>query len=313
MSEQTTSTPPPTAQPAVLRFRVALMLAPIVLCLTVLGLIVSGLIEVDWVQVVILGIVQGLTEFLPISSTAHLLITSDLMHFQYGIGGTFEIFIQLGTVVAVVGFYLRELLAQARALPGSADVQRFWLGVILAFLPAATAGVLLHDWIKAVVFETPTVIAASLITGGIIFILVEVLPPRRTTVSDVRHLTWWQALGIGCAQMCALIPGVSRSGASIVGGMLVGLDRKAATTFSFYLAMPTLGAATIFDLLSALDQLTPDDLGRLLVGTVVAGVVGWLSIGWLLRYVATNNFIPFGIYRIGAGIVILLLVALHYL
>lgn len=278
-----------------------------------LALLLTNLSANTWVQVVILGIVQGLTEFLPISSTGHLLIASDLLNFQYGIGGTFEIFIQLGTVVAVVGFYIRELLTQARALPTSAEVRRFWLGVVLAFFPAALAGVLLHDWLKAVVYETPTVIAASLIVGGILFIVAERLPPRPDAVRNVYTMTWGQALGVGCAQVLALIPGVSRSGASIVGGMLAGLDRKTATTFSFYLAMPTLGAATIFDLLTSLDQLTPDDLGRLLVGTVGAGVVGWLSIGWLLRYVATNNFIPFAIYRIAAGLTILLLVVLGYL
>jgi undecaprenyl-diphosphatase len=272
-----------------------------------LVLVATGLIENVWVQVVILGIVQGLTEFLPISSTAHLLLASDLLNFQYSIDGTFEIFIQLGTVVSVISFYARDLLAQARALPTSQETRRFWIGVAIAFLPAAFIGLLLRDWIKTVVYETPAVFAATLILGGIVFIVIERIPLRERTVTEVTKISWLQALGVGFAQVTALIPGVSRSGASIVGGLLSGFDRRTATVFSFYLAIPTLGAATVVDLLLSLDRLTPDDYGRLLVGTIVSGVVGWLSIGWLLRYVANNTFVPFGIYRIIAGIVILIL------
>ncbi|NJK80008.1 MAG: undecaprenyl-diphosphate phosphatase [Chloroflexaceae bacterium] len=263
----------------------------------------------EWLQVVTLGVVQGITEYLPISSTAHLLITADLFNFQYSIGGTFEIFIQLGTVIAVVVFYMRDLLEQLRGLRSDAEVRRFWLGIVLAFIPAAIIGLTFRDWIKLVLFESPSIIATSLIVGGIIFIVIERIPPRENVVTDVKKISFRQALGIGIAQVAALVPGVSRSGASIVGGMLAGLDRKVATTFSFYLAMPTLGAATIVDLLASLDQVTPDDVGRLLVGTIVAGIVGWLSIGWLLRYVATNSFVAFGVYRIIAGVVILVLVA----
>jgi undecaprenyl-diphosphatase len=267
------------------------------------------------VQVVILGIVEGLTEFLPISSTGHLLIVADLLRFEQNadMGGTFEIVIQLGAVLAVVGYYARALLEQARAIPTSAQTRRFWLNILLAFLPAVVVGLLLRDWIKAVLFDSPPVIAASLIIGGIVFIVVERLPQRPATTHDETRLSWRQALGTGLAQLTAFVPGVSRSGASIVGGMLAGMDRKAATAFSFYLAIPTLGGATVVDLLTNLDQLSSDDLGLLLVGTVVSGVVAWLSIGWLLRYVATNSFVPFGIYRIVVGCLILLLVAAGWL
>jgi undecaprenyl-diphosphatase len=210
----------------------------------------------------------------------------------------------------VVAFYARDLLAQARAIPTSQETRRFWLSIVIAFIPAAVIGLTLHDWIKTVIFESPVIIALALIVGGIIFIVIEQRPRREVSVTDVERTSWKQALAIGFAQVTALIPGVSRSGASIVGGMLSGLDRKSATAFSFYLAMPTLGGATVVDLLSNLEMLSPDDYGRLFVGTVVAGIVAWLSIGWLLRYVASNSFVPFGIYRIVIGLVILLLVAL---
>jgi undecaprenyl-diphosphatase len=287
-----------------------LLLAAAVAAAVLLLLVLTGLIHNVWVQVVILGIVEGLTEFLPISSTAHLLIVADLLRFEYSLGGTFEIFIQLGAILAVVAFYARDLLAQARAIPTSQETRRFWLSIVIAFIPAAVIGLTLHDWIKTVIFESPVIIALALIVGGIIFIVIEQRPRREVSVTDVERTSWKQALAIGFAQVTALIPGVSRSGASIVGGMLSGLDRKSATAFSFYLAMPTLGGATVVDLLSNLEMLSPDDYGRLFVGTVVAGIVAWLSIGWLLRYVASNSFVPFGIYRIVIGLVILLLVAL---
>jgi undecaprenyl-diphosphatase len=277
-----------------------------------LGLIFSNGAIHTWWQVITLGVVEGLTEFLPISSTAHLLITADLLHFENNIGGTFEIFIQLGAILAVIGYYARDLLQQARALPSSRTVQRFWFGIVLAFIPAAVIGLLLRKWIKAVLFASPTVIAWSLIIGGIVLIAVERWP-RRPTTHEVEQITPLQALGIGIAQVFALIPGVSRSGASIVGGMWSGLDRRAATAFSFYLAIPTLGAATIVDLLGSLHQLGGGDVARLAVGTVVSFVVAWLSIGWLLRYVANHSFVAFGVYRIVAGIIILLLVAAQVL
>lgn len=263
----------------------------------------------DWWKVVILGVVEGLTEFLPISSTGHLLIVSSLLDFEGSLGGTFEIFIQLGAVLAVVGYYAVDLLHQARQAPRDPQTRRFWLAIGLAFVPAAVTGLALHDWIKAVLFS-PTVIGIALITGGVVLIIVERLPRGAATIHDATHLSLRQALGIGIAQALALTPGVSRSAASIIGGMLVGLDRRAATTFSFYLAIPTLGAATVVDLLTSLDQVTPSDVGRLFLGLVVSLIVAWLSIGWLLRYVANHSFVAFGIYRIVAGLIVLALVAL---
>jgi undecaprenyl-diphosphatase len=266
-----------------------------------------------WRAAVILGIVEGVTEFLPISSTGHLLITSRLLGFESPLGSTFEIFIQLGAVLAVVGYYIRDLLQQARDVTRDANVRRFWIGVVVAFLPAALLGLLFQDFIKAVLLDSPTIIAWALIIGGVVFIAIERLPRRPATTEDLKGMSLKQALAVGLIQILAFVPGVSRSGASIIGGMLAGLDRRTATAFSFYLSIPTLGAATMYDLLQNLDKLTPEVLGQLAVGTIVSLVVAWLSIGWLLRYVATNNFVPFGIYRIIAGAVILALVAGGYL
>jgi len=183
--------------------------------------------------------------------------------------------------------------------PTASQARRFWLGILLAFLPAAAVGLALHRLIKRVLFR-PAVIAVSLAAGGLVLIAVERIrrPPR---VTDVLETSLAQALAIGIAQLLALVPGVSRSGAAIVGGMLAGLDRTSATVFAFYLAIPTLGGATIVDLLRSLDLLRPGDLERLLVGAAVSLVVAWLSIAWLLRYVSRSSFVPFGIYRILAG------------
>jgi len=272
-------------------------------------LILMLVLAPSWGIVVILGIVEGLTEFLPISSTAHLLIVGDLLGFQNNIGGTFEIFIQLGAILAVVAYYASDLRAQARSFSTDASTRHFWLAILLAFLPAAIVGVLLRNWIKQVLFASPSVIAWALIVGGVVLIAIEGLPKPATKARDVGQVSFGQALGIGIAQMCALVPGVSRSGASMVGGILGGLDRRTATAFSFYLAIPTLGAATLVDLIGSLNQISGSDIGRLLLGTLIAGVVAWISIGWLLRYVAGHSFVAFGIYRIVIGALILALVS----
>ncbi len=264
----------------------------------------------DWLKVILLGIIEGVTEFLPISSTGHLLIASNLLRFRQDTGGTFEIVIQLGAILAVVGYYLRDLLTQARAVRHDPAVRRFWLAVVVAFLPAALVGILLRGWIKTVLFGSPTVIAWSFIVGGVVLIAAERLPRPAATATTVTGVTLPQALAIGVAQVLALVPGVSRSGASIVGGLFAGLDRRTATAFSFYLAIPTLGAATLLDLISSLDQLTQDEAAQLLLGGIVAFIVAWAALGWLLRYVASHTLVAFGFYRIVAGLFVLLLVRL---
>jgi undecaprenyl-diphosphatase len=263
----------------------------------------------EWWKVIILGAVEGFTEFLPISSTGHLLLVAQLLNFTENAGGTFEIFIQLGATLAIFGYYWQELWAQVRAVPTDGATRRFWWHIVVAAFPAALVGLLVHDWIKRVIFASPTVIAWALIIGGVILIVVERMP-KRVTTREVTKITFTQALSIGLAQITALIPGVSRSGATIVGALLAGVDRPAATGFSFYLAIPMLMSATLYDLLKNFDQLTADDLSRLAVGLIVAMITAWISIGWLLRYVAHNTFVSFGIYRIIAGVGILVLVAL---
>jgi undecaprenyl-diphosphatase len=263
-------------------------------------------------KAIVLGIVEGVTEFLPISSTGHLLVVSNLLRFEGSAGGTFEIFIQFGAVVALLLYYARDLLGQAADAARGGTARRFWLCVLVAFLPAAVLGLLLRNVIKTILFASPTLIALSLIVGGIVFLVVE-RTPRREDTRAVEDVSLAQALAIGFAQVLSLVPGVSRSGASIVGGMLTGLDRATATRFSFYLAIPTLGAATLFELASSLRRLNSGDAMLLLVGTIVAGVVAFASIGWLLRYVQRNSFVPFGIYRIAAGIVVLALVQMGVL
>jgi undecaprenyl-diphosphatase len=267
----------------------------------------------EWIKAVFLGVVEGVTEFLPVSSTGHLLIASRLVRFSESLGGTFEVFIQFGAVLAVLVFYSSDLIAQARALPTNARTRHFWAVVFVAFLPAAVAGLLLRDWIKTVLFASPMVIAWALIVGGIVLIAVELLPRKSATTAELLAVNWRQALAIGLAQVFALVPGVSRSGASIVGGLLVGLDRPSATSFSFYLAIPTLGAATLYDLAKSLSSLKQSDIGYLVVGTVVAGVVAGLSISWLLQYVAHHTFVVFGVYRIIAGALLLVLFATNLL
>lgn len=260
----------------------------------------------DIINAAIMGVVEGITEFLPISSTGHLIVAGSLLNFS-ALGGTFEIFIQLGAVLAVIVFYARELWGQATSLDQPAT-QRLWLGLLIAFVPAAALGLLLDDFITTTLFN-PLVVAIALIVGGIIFILVERRPnaDRAGETRALESISLQQALLIGIGQMFALIPGVSRSGATIITGLLTGLDRPTATKFSFYLTIPTLGAATVYSLVRSLDQITSNDIVLLIVGTFVSFVVSLAAIGWLLRYVARNNFIPFGYYRIIAGVVILLM------
>lgn len=306
-----TTRPAPATTPAL----------PLPLTIAAFALLIAGLAitipsDPEWWKVVVLGVVQGITEWLPISSTGHLLLAADLLNYGGSIGGTFEIFIQIGTVISVVAFYFSDLLGQGRALLGQGSparvqaARRLWLAVIVAFLPAALVGLTMRDFIKTVLFESPTVIAVALIVGGAIFLAIELLPRREPQTRSIESISLRQALGVGVAQIFALVPGVSRSGSSIVGGLLAGLDRHTATAFSFYLSVPILGLATLVDLIGSLDQIHPADWSRLLLGAVVAMIVGYLTIGWLLRYIARNSFVAFGIYRIIAGAVILGLVAL---
>ncbi len=269
----------------------------------------------ELLKVVFLAIVEGVTEFLPVSSTGHLVVLSRFIELGESYRHTFDIFIQLGAVVAVLVFYRAELLAQIRATPTNPKIQNFWLKILIAFIPSAAIGFLLGDWIEENLFNSLNV-ALALIAGGILFIVVERFRPsppedktRPEILEDAQDITYLQALLIGLWQIIALFPGMSRSGMTIMGGILSGVKRATATLFTFYLAIPTLGIATIYTLIKNIDDIAPGDLLYLLVGTVVAGIVAYLTIGWLLRYVSRNTFIPFGVYRIVLGLLIIVMLA----
>lgn len=253
------------------------------------------------VEAVILGIVEGLTEFLPISSTGHLIVAARALGVEGG--GTFEIVIQLGAVLAVAWFFRKDLMTRLRG------PLRFWGILGIGFLPVAVVGLAVGDAIKKALFNTTTV-GLALLVGGILLWWAESHPAEspRPESADIDRgagldgIGVGRALRIGLVQVLALIPGMSRSGATIIGGLLVGLDRKTATTFSFYLAIPTLGSATLYDLVRNLDSI----IGRgqsseYAVGIGVAFVAAYGSIGWLLGYVSRHDFKPFAIYRILAG------------
>lgn len=263
----------------------------------------------ELLYVILLGIIEGVTEFLPISSTGHLIAATHFFHLPDDIKGTFEVFIQLGAVLAVALYYRRELLRQIRDVrkKEKTNTRRLWLGIVIAFMPAAILGLILGNFIDTWLFRSE-VVAIGFIAGGMMFLGVErylTVHPDETSSVDEKPLTFQQALIIGLWQTLALIPGMSRSGMSIIGAMMAGVDRKRATQFSFYLALPTLGSATIYTLLKHISTLSIDGLEMLLLGTAVSGVVAWLSIDWLLRYVARHSFVPFGYYRIVCGLIIL--------
>ncbi|GGO33320.1 undecaprenyl-diphosphate phosphatase [Deinococcus humi] len=254
------------------------------------------------VTAALLGLVEGITEFLPVSSTGHLIVAADLLKFRDS-GGTFEIVIQLGAVLAVIAYYWRDLLTQARALSVDRDVRQLWLGVALAFLPAAVLGFLFSSLITRYLFS-PVVVAISLIVGGMVLWVIEGRPVAATT-HGLTQVSPRQALLVGCAQCLALVPGVSRSASSIIGGLLTGLDRPTATAFSFYLSIPTLGAATLYALVKGRGVLGTAQLGPLTVGLAVSFITALLAVGWLLRYVSRHTFRGFAVYRVVVGLAIL--------
>lgn len=266
----------------------------------------------DVLKVLILALIEGVTEFLPISSTGHLIVGAALLDFDRMLPPLFEIFIQVGAVAAVLVYYRRTLSDQARQLRASASVRRFWLMIVLASAPAALIGILFQQQVEALFFSFQ-VVAASLIFGGVAILLVERMPRFKAgfadDAGDASSVTMRQAALIGLAQVLALIPGMSRSGSSIVGGMLAGLSRRRATEFSFFLAIPLLGGATLYKLLTSLDTLGAEQLILLVLGAALSGLFAWLAIDLLLRFIARHSFVAFGYYRIAAGALILLAVS----
>ncbi len=253
-------------------------------------------------KAVALGIVEGLTEFLPISSTGHLIIGGDLLEFTGERAKTFEIFIQLGAICGVVWFYRAKLLSLARSLNEGVS-QRLVLNLFIAFVPAAIAGLALYGLIKTHLFN-PVTVAAALIVGGLAILLIEHLP-RRAHITRLEALGPADALKVGLAQTLSLFPGVSRAGATIMGGLLAGLSRTTATEFSFFLAIPTMFAATLYDLYKSLALLQPQDGVLMTAGFVTAFGVAVAVVKGLLAYVSRHDFRVFGWYRIGFGSIVL--------
>ena len=251
----------------------------------------------------LLGIIEGITEFLPISSTGHLIYFSKLMDVHDDKGKAFEVFIQLGAILAVCWEYRRKLGGAAFSLPTNPVSRRFAVNLVIAFLPSAVLGVLLYSFIKEHLFSAQ-VVGAALVVGGIAILAIERMN-LEFSVRDTDEIAYLQSLKIGFAQTLAFVPGVSRSGATILGGMLFGLDRKAATEFSFFLAVPTMFAATGYDLLRNWDILDSADLGRMAIGFAVAFVSALLAIRFLIRYISTHDFSAFGWYRIVFGAFVL--------
>ena len=267
----------------------------------------------DLLRSVIYGVIEGITEWLPISSTGHMILAEQVLKFSFSAEfmEMFRVVIQLGAILAVVVMYFKKLwpfcvdngrdsgLAKHVRWP----VMRLWFKIIVACLPAAVLGLALDDWIDAH-FYNSVVVAVMLIVYGIAFILIE-RRPRVPTTTKLSRITYRQALIVGAWQVLALIPGTSRSGATIIGGLLFGLSRKAATEFSFFLAIPTLGVATVYQLYKERALLSVDDIGMWVVGFVSAFISAFLCVRWLLRFISSHDFVPFAWYRIVFGIVVL--------
>ncbi|MGI9133223.1 MAG: undecaprenyl-diphosphate phosphatase [Rhodoferax sp.] len=259
------------------------------------------------IKAVVMGVVEGLTEFLPISSTGHLILAGALLGFDDDKAKVFDIAIQTGAIFAVVLVYWQKIRDTVLALPTQRQAQQFALNVLIAFLPAVVLGLLFGKAIKAHLF-TPAVVASTFIVGGFIILWAErrqaaaVGAVRILSVEAMRPL---DALKVGLVQCLAMVPGTSRSGATIIGGMLLGLSRQAATEFSFYLAIPTLIGAGVYSLVKERALLSLADVPLFAVGLLVSFVSAWVCVRWLLRFIATHRFTGFAYYRIAFGLVVL--------
>jgi undecaprenyl-diphosphatase len=255
---------------------------------------------------VVLGIVEGLTEFLPVSSTGHLIVAGSLLNYTGDRAKVFEIVIQAGAILAVCWEFRAKLVHVLRGLGSDRTAQRFVVNLAIAFLPAAILGLLFGKMIKSVLFA-PVPVALAFIVGAFIILWAERrqrIRPGDVRIDDIDAMRWTDALKVGCAQALALIPGTSRSGATIIGGMLFGLSRRAATEFSFFLAIPTLFAACGYEFVKNRHLLTATDIPAFGIGFIAAFVSAFLCVRWLIRYVSRNDFVPFAWYRIAFGAII---------
>ncbi len=246
-----------------------------------------------------LGLIEGLTEFIPVSSTGHLLLAGHFLGFESA-GRTFEVVIQLGAVLAILTIYASRLWAVFRDAPHDPRARRFILSVLVAFLPAVVIGVLAHDFIKTVLFETPMLIAIMLIVGGFILLVVDRIAPEPHH-EDAMELPLGMALKIGFIQCLAMIPGTSRSGATIVGALMLGASKRAAAEFSFFLSMPTMAGAFAYDLYKNRDVLDASAMGEIAIGFIMAFISAVLVVKWLLDYVSKHGYALFGWWRIVVG------------
>ncbi|HET9269661.1 MAG TPA: undecaprenyl-diphosphate phosphatase [Vicinamibacterales bacterium] len=265
----------------------------------------------EFFSAALLGVVQGLTEFLPISSTAHLILGARMLGFQDP-GGVFTVMIQLGAILAVIWLYRAKVISVVLGLPTRPEARRFAALVLLGFLPALVAGALFAGYVKRVLYYSPGIMAASFIVGGIVMLAVERMR-MRPTVTSVDDMPFSKALAVGVAQVLALVPGVSRSGATIVSGLLSGLDRTTAAEFSFFLSMPTMVAAFVHDLWEIRHDLGTARAGEIGIGFVMAFIAALLVVKPFLRFVGRSGFAPFAWYRISAGAAIALAMAAGWL
>lgn len=259
------------------------------------------------IKAIIMGIVEGLTEFLPVSSTGHLIVVGRLINFPEAISGTFEIFIQLGAILAVVVYFIHDLLDLLKRAIRENSARRLLINIAIAFVPAAAIGFLFNRQIDELLFN-PTMVALALIVGGIIMLIVE-WKPRISKTVVIEQTSMAQAFGIGIAQIAALWPGMSRSASTLIGGMLLGLDRPTALRFSFYLSIPTITIASLFSLVRDPGSVSGEYLLVFLVGLVVSFLVALVVIKFFLGYVARHDLKPFAWYRIAVGIVLIALTA----
>jgi undecaprenyl-diphosphatase len=257
------------------------------------------------VKAAVMGIVEGLTEFLPVSSTGHLILTGSLLGFTDAKSKVFDIAIQTGAIVAVIIVYWQRVRETIVGLGSDVRARRFALNVAIGFFPAVILGLLFGKAIKEHLF-TPIVVASTFIIGGFIILWAERRTQVATRVDSVDDMTPLDALKVGLVQCLAMIPGTSRSGATIIGGMLLGLSRKAATDFSFFLAIPTLIGAGLYSLYKERALLSTADIPLFAVGLLFSFVAAWLCVRWLLRYISSHTFVPFAWYRIAFGIVVLI-------
>lgn len=260
------------------------------------------------VKAAIMGIVEGLTEFLPISSTGHLILTGALLGFHDDKAKLFEVSIQTGAMVAVIWYFRARILRVIGGLTHDANSRKFAINVLIAFLPAAILGLAFASKIKAYLFK-PVPVAIAFIVGGFIILWVEKITAARPfgpKIHSVDDLEWKDALKLGLAQAVALIPGTSRSGATIIGGMIFGLSRKAATEFSFFLAIPTLIGAGVYDLYKYRHLVSAADIPFFAVGLFFSFISALACVHWLIKFVSTNDFRGFAYYRIAFGVIVLI-------